>query len=282
MPSEYSRYSCQGKDGRQLSSLRWHPPGAVRARIILLHGIESHAQWFAGTCRWLAKLGFEVFFLERGGSGSDCEVGSAERGDFDGYRTWLEDVDCLAEQVRAMKPALKLHLMGISWGGKLACAVAVRPEPWMDSLILVTPGLVPCVGVSWIKRCAIAWSAFLAPLRRFALPIADTDMFTNSARWQDFIRDDALRVKRVTARFFLENFKLDRFLKKNQAAIHVPMLLMLAGNDRIIVNGETKRRCNSFASPRKKILEYPEAIHTLEFEPNPDLWRKDLLVWLDS
>ncbi len=37
-----------------------------------------------------------------------------------------------------------------------------------------------------------------------------------------------------------------------------------------------------FASPRKKILQYPGSVHTLEFEPNPDLWRKDVLAWLDS
>jgi hypothetical protein len=35
------------------------------------------------------------------------------------------------------------------------------------------------------------------------------------------------------------------------------------------------------ASKEKTIIEYPEAHHTLEFEPDPTRYARDLIVWLD-
>ena len=54
---------------------RWHyrfypPTGQPRpARIVYLHGIQSHGGWYEGSCAHLAAAGFPVYFLDRRGSG---------------------------------------------------------------------------------------------------------------------------------------------------------------------------------------------------------------------
>ena len=59
------------------------------------------------------------------------------------------------------------------------------------------------------------------------------------------------------------------------------MLLLLAGRDRIIDNDQTRRFVERFAGP-KEIVEYPEAHHTLEFEPDPERHIRDLVRWLQD
>ncbi len=247
--------------------------------MVLLHGIESHAGWFAGTCQWLSRLGFHVMALQRRGSGVD----QRQRGDIDSYATWISDVAFFASSLRQQKPEVPIHLLGISWGGKLACACAVSSsQPWMTSLVLVSPGLVRRVDVSLLTKMRIAIDFLLFPGRLYDVPIAGTGMFTKNEAWEDFIAQDALRLKRVTARFLVQNKRLDNFLRKRLKDIKVPVLALFAETDEIIDNERTKAMISRFDSSNKRILEYPGATHTLEFEDNPDIWRKDLLAWLDS
>jgi alpha-beta hydrolase superfamily lysophospholipase len=61
----------------------------------------------------------------------------------------------------------------------------------------------------------------------------------------------------------------------------VPVLLLLAGKDRVIDNHRTRCYVDQFASDDKEIIEYPEAAHTLEFEADPDPFVEDVRSWLD-
>ena len=61
----------------------------------------------------------------------------------------------------------------------------------------------------------------------------------------------------------------------------MPVLLLLAGQDRVIDNARTRRYVESFASQDKTVIEYPEAHHTLEFEPRPHRYLDDLIGWLN-
>ena len=80
-------------------------------------------------------------------------------------------------------------------------------------------------------------------------------------------------------RFLLESARLDGWLSPRRWT--VPTLVQLAGREKIIDNIATRRWVRRrFKGPRK-IVEYPRAFHTLEFEAD-DSWRRDLLGWLDS
>ncbi len=61
----------------------------ARARVVCIHGIQSHGGWYEYSCRRLAEAGFEVFFLDRRGSGLNAQA----RGDAPNFRRRLiEDV----------------------------------------------------------------------------------------------------------------------------------------------------------------------------------------------
>ncbi len=64
--------------------------------------------------------------------------------------------------------------------------------------------------------------------------------------------------------------------------VHVPVLLLLAEHDRIIHNAKVRAFVERFATPDKQVIEYAGASHTLEFEPDPERFIRDVLSWLEK
>jgi alpha-beta hydrolase superfamily lysophospholipase len=55
---------------------------------------------------------------------------------------------------------------------------------------------------------------------------------------------------------------------------------MLAGRDRIINNRRTVAFFRRTAAIKRTLIEYPNAAHTLEFEPDPTTYFDDLAAWI--
>lgn len=283
--AHYTIETCTASDGYVLHYRRYRAVGsAPRARVVCIHGIQSHAGWYEYSCTRLSQAGFDVSFLDRRGSG----MNERNRGDAPSFRRLLDD---LAELLHGWKtadqgskdaapPPSSVFLIAISWGGKLAAALQRRHPGLIDGLALLCPGFRSRVGPSFIERLRIVWARLRKPTKLFPVPLSDPELFTATPRWQQFIRDDALSLRQATARLLVESVRLDGYLKVVPDHVRVPVLLLLAGQDRIIDNTRTRRYVERFASTDKQVIEYPEAHHTLEFEPEPDRPIDDLIRWL--
>jgi alpha-beta hydrolase superfamily lysophospholipase len=251
--------------------------GKPRGRVVFVHGIQSHAGWYEGSCRRLCEAGFSVSFLDRRGSGQNTEA----RGDTPSFRRLLDDIADFLWPLRQQDAALPIFLAGISWGGKPVVALQRRHPGLVDGLALLCPGFCPRVGPKRKERLAIFWARLTAPRRLFPVPLSDPQLFTATPRWQEFIRDDPLSVRQATARFFVESVRLDAYLRFAVSRVRVPILLLLAEHDRIIDNARTRAFFDRIPSPDKEIHEYAGAHHTLEFEADPEPFLADLLRWLE-
>src|SRR5437588_4197213 len=114
-------------DGYRCSYRRYGPTGLERARVVCVHGIQSHAGWYGHSCRRWAAAGYDVFFLDRRGSG----LNSTARGDTPSFRRLLDDVGEFLHDLRN-KAGLPLILVGISWGAKIAVGLARRHPGLLD------------------------------------------------------------------------------------------------------------------------------------------------------
>jgi alpha-beta hydrolase superfamily lysophospholipase len=257
---------------------RYQPAGPPRARVVYLHGIQSHGGWYTHSCDRLRQAGFVVDFLDRRGSG----LNEQDRGDAPGFRRLLDDVAEYVRQVQAQDAALKTFLVGISWGGKLALALQRRHPGLVAGVVLLCPGLYAQVRPSRRQRLGILWARLVAPRRLFPIPLSDPELFTATPRWQQFVRDDPLALRRATARLLIESLRLDGYLRLFvRKHVRVPVLLLLAGKDRITANAPTRRYVERLATTDREVIEYPEAHHTLEFEPEPDRFIDDVRNWLE-
>lgn len=263
-------------DGSLLHARVWRCEQPPIARVVGLHGIISHSGWYAGSCAHLAKAGCEVHFLDRRGSG----LNAVRRGDVDSWQTWLDDVENYLDRLPGEMPRV---LMGISWGGKLAAAVA-RHRPWLLSgLALLCPGIRAQTKASPIQRRLVKLANRIGAQRRqVTIPLQDPALFIEGVNWQQYIASDPLVLRQITLRMALEDLKLDAYVDDSAPFIRTPTLLMLAGRDRIIDNQGMREYFQSIAATNKRTIEYPQAAHTLEFEPDADRFFNDLTEWIVS
>jgi alpha-beta hydrolase superfamily lysophospholipase len=259
---------------------RQYPADSPRAAVVFIHGIQSHGGWYEYSCTELARAGYQVSFLDRRGSGLNTEA----RGDAPSFRRLLDDIaEFLAALPRsAPRGRLPVFLAGISWGGKLAVALERRHPGLVDGLVLLCPGFFARVRPTLGQRLGILLARLFRPRKKFPVPLNDPDLFTATPRWQQFLRDDPLRLHQATARLMIESVRLDGYLRFTPKYVHVPVLMLLASEDRVIRNDWTRDYINKFATPDKEIIEYAGAHHTLEFEPDPERWLADLRGWLDK
>ena len=268
----------RASDGYPLVVRVWPTIGVPRARIVVLHGVQSHGGWYHGLGETLSAAGFEVHFPDRRGSGSN----QLDRGHCPSARRLISDV---AERLKTLKdesPRTPIALAGISWGGKTALVTAANHPDLVDSLSLICPGLLPRVGVSRGERLAIAWAYFTNRRRTFPIPLSDPALFTASLEGRRFIAADPLALRRASAGLLAASTFIDRWVRQAPRRVTQPALLMLGGRDRIVDNAKTRAYFDRLASRDKSVIEYPDAHHTLEFEPDPTRYAQDLAHWLDS
>jgi alpha-beta hydrolase superfamily lysophospholipase len=300
---------------------RYYPPaGPARGLVIGLHGIQSHGGWYTWSSSRLSDAGYAVYFLDRRGAGlnqaarGDCtsyhrlvddvaEFLHHLRGDrSDRFPPPKDHRDS-----PPARPPGPIILMGISWGGRLAAAVEKFHPGLCDAIALLCPGLFSTYDrqVTWWKTIKVMLTRQLWPRRKYPIPLSDPWLFTDSPRWRQFIADDPLMLREGTARmaysngcmtstlcafapgcrsplYFVHLFRqLYKFRRIRPPVIRVPVLLLLAENDRIIDNDLTRHYLERICQNRLEVIEYPGANHTLEFEPDPELHLHDLLGWLE-
>jgi len=247
--------------------------------IVALHGIQSHSGWYTWSSAKLAATGYDVYFADRRGSG----LNGLQRGHADHGLRLLADVRQLIRlaQNEQTDASLPLTLMSVSWGGKIAAALAAtRPEE-VDRLALLYPGLIPQLQPTrWQSLRLNLARRFDVRQKRIDIPLTDPALFTDVAEHQQFIAEDPLTLHRITSGFLNAGRDLDKIIEEHCGRITQPTLLMLAGRDQVINNTATSQLVARFSAERQTLIRYPAAQHTLEFEPDRERFVNDLIEWL--
>ena len=278
-PAPQIRYTLS-RDGYRLAARVWDVSSGSsgrnpRANIVCLHGILSHGGWYLSSCAHLAKAGFAVHLLDRRGSG----LNPLARGDVDRWNTWLSDIEDFLQDLPSAGEVPRI-LLGISWGATLAAAVARHRSDLLAGVGLICPGLYSRKQANVFQRCALRLAGMLGLKKiRVDIPLKDPALFTGTEAMKNYVATDPLALRRITIRFALENLRLGRYATERPEQIRVPTLVMLAELDPIAVNPLVRGFVDRVGHKHKRVIEYPNASHTLEFEPNPVQYYDDLCGW---
>lgn len=268
----------RASDGYAFYLRHWPAAGRPRSRVVFVHGIRSHGGWYGRSCAAVAAAGYEVFLLDRRGAG----LNTAGRGDSPGFRRLLDDIAEFVTEERRKCGWLPTVLAGISWGGKLAVGLPYRKPGLVDGLVLLCPGLVPKVAPPFAGRARIAVARVFRPEKFFPVPLNEPDLFTADPGWQRYVAADRHGLREATARFLFGSFSLDLYLRRAAKRVTVPTLLLLAGQDRVIDNAGTRRFALGFPARDNRVIDYPDAHHTLEFEGDGHPFVGDMVRWLGA
>jgi len=263
--------------GEDLAYVAWRGGAPSGGNVIVyLHGIERHAAWFAKPAAALARAGYDVYCLDRRGSGLNRENRGFPSGHVDRYETLLDDIDAFLETLEGRYG--RRFLAGLSWGGKLALAHGLRRPRYWHGLVLITPGLRARVDLSTRHKLQVLLNARRRPTTPVPIPI-EPEMFTRIPEHLDCIRRDPLRLHHASARCVIESLRLDRHLRRQLPRNELPILVFLAGHDRIIDNPGVIELLKKGKQQVLDILEYHDQTHSIPLDA-PDRLVADLLEWL--
>ena len=117
---DFSEIRIELPDGPFVYGRYWAAP-EPKGAILYHHGIQSHCGWYESSARLLADVGFAVLQVDRRG----CGRNEQHRGDAESSEQLLADAHAARDELRTRSGLDDYHVIGISWGGKLAVAAYV-------------------------------------------------------------------------------------------------------------------------------------------------------------
>ncbi len=260
--ANYEEVSLTLPDGYRAYGRYW-PVSNPRGAVLYHHGIQSHCGWYEASANRLAEATYAVLQLDRRG----CGRNDRDRGHADSAEQLVADAHAARDELARRSGMKEHHVVGVSWGGKLAVAAAVVDPTGVRSLSLVTPGLFPLVGVSTSEIAKIGFAMLYDRHRLFDIPLDDPGFFTAVPQWQRFIATDPLTLRQCTAAFYLASRRLDKTVVKLRELSPMPIHVFLAGDERIINNEATANFFRELDWPNVRITRDAAARHSLEFVP---------------
>jgi alpha-beta hydrolase superfamily lysophospholipase len=274
-PVDYRELTITLPDGYEAYARYWshdRPRGAV----LYHHGIQSHVGWFERSARRLWEAGYAVLQPDRRGSGRN----TAARGHAVSVDQLIADAHCLRDELTSRSGVERQHVIGVSWGGRLALAAYIAEPEGVKSISLVTPGLFPRLAVSKEEAQRIGFIMLYEPERSIDIPLNDPELLTSNVEHQQIIAADPLALREATAAFFLASRRMDRMLPKLADRPAVPMHTFLVGDERIIDNEATLAFLERVGWATSRVTCYDGARHTIEYEPCAARYLDDLVSFL--
>lgn len=275
--ADFEEISLRLPDGYTAYGRYW-PATEPKGAVLYHHGIQSHCGWYERSPAALAGAGYTVLQCDRRG----CGRNESERGHAESADQLIDDAACARDELLRRSALDELHVVGVSWGGRLAVASYVTEPQRVRSLSLVTPGLFPRRGVSADESSRIGFAMLYEQTKLFDIPLDGAELFTQVPKWQSFIKQDPLTLRQATAGFYLASRRMDKIIQKLPASPPVPIHLFLAGEEGIIDNDKTADFIAGLDQKDAVTTRYESARHSLEFEPCADQYTRDLLTFIDQ
>lgn len=257
------------RDGVQQRVRRYVPEGALRATMVIHHGVGEHGGRWERAGSLFRDAGFRVISYDCRGHGETA----GRRGYVESFDHFLDDVeDHLA---LARKDGGKAILLGHSMGGLVAARYAVSDRPQPDLLVLSAPA-INAVVPGWQRSAAPILSKFL-PKVSLATPI-ERGQLTRDTAVEDKYFADPLVFTSVTTRLGAEIFTAMDHTRANAHRIHVPTLVVHGGKD-VLVATRFSEPLGRIEGVTRKV--YPGLLHELFNEPEGPEVINDVVAWLD-
>ncbi|MGE0800793.1 MAG: lysophospholipase [Lautropia sp.] len=263
-------------DGVDLHVEDWLIAEGERARgaVLVVHGLGEHFGRYAHVARALNALGFEVRGYDQRGFGRS----GGARGAIPGADALVDDARSVFDDW-ARRCGCRPFLLGHSMGGAVAARAATGGWIAPRGLVLASPALGG--RISAFGRLRIALGRRLLPDRAVASGIDPDHVSRDRAVVADY-RRDPLNHGLISPR--LAGFIVDAGPASIAAAakLAVPVLLLLAGDDRLVDNEAARRFGRVLPPGRLTEHVYPGCYHELFNAPAAQRERvlADLEVWL--
>ena len=264
-----------GAGGLQIFEQSWHPAGAPRGVLIVVHGLLDHGSRYAAFAEELVGRGFAVYALDLRGH-AHSEGGRVWVKHFDEY---LEDLDVLLARVRAAEPGRPVFLFGHSMGGAIVTLFTVTRKPDVAGVVL--SGAALGIDAPGVQLFGLKVIAALAP-HAGALKLKLKDFSRDPAVVAACEADPLVWHKATPARTAKELVKAVRRIEKSMEDVTVPLLVLHGTADAVTPPRGSKALFDRARSVDKALKLYGDFFHDLLHEPDHARVSADIAAWLEA
>jgi lysophospholipase len=242
--------------------------------LLLLAGRGEYLEKYYETATDLTRRGFDVYSFDWRGQGlSTRMLPNRQKGHVDTYDDYLDDLDFFVETIMLPGAKAPYVILAHSMGGHIALRYLERRADVFEKVVLTAP-LIDLAMHPVLKTIlrAYVWTSVKSGLGNRYVPGAGDSrhpgqVFENNKLTSDRARFESigrllaespdLALGGVTHQWLLATFRsVDRLRQKDFAErIHIPMLIVAAGNDEIVSVKAQKAIRNRLPQCRLEILE---------------------------
>jgi alpha-beta hydrolase superfamily lysophospholipase len=249
-----------------------------RAHVLISHGFAEHSGWWQHVALAFQARGYSAYLFDHFHHGQ-----SAGRvADVPHYNVLTAGIRCALEQgVLPRAKGAPVILFGHSNGGCASLFGLPQFKSQIQALVLSSP----LIRMSWMSQWA-GWVVASAitlvnPGAYWPLPLDPRRLTSVPELWPTYL-SDPLRFHKISGRFYLAMRAATLAVSAMRDTCGVPLLLLTAGDDRVVNLPETHRWYARLTSGERTHLDHPHRQHELFNEVD---WQKPLeevIAWIEA
>lgn len=265
-----------GAAGTRLHYRSWEVE-SPRAAVLVLHGLFEHSRRYRELAGVLGDAGLSTFALDLRGHGAS----QGRRGYVRRFEVFLDDVDRFTAHVRQELPdGLPHFLLAHSMGGLVGIRWLEERDPELAGAVITAPWLALAnPPAPWLEALARTLSRVL-PIVRIPAGLDADDLSHDPERVADYRQDPAI-YSTITPRLLTEALDAGREAFRRKARLDLPLLFILAGDDRIVATERAAALAGSLDGDVTLDVR-PGYYHEVLQETERDAVMAEIVEWFEA
>jgi len=255
----------------------WLPEGEIRAVLLVVHGLAEHSGRYMNLVNRFVPLDYAVYGIDHIGHGRS----EGRRLYVDRFVDFTEPLGTYADMVRCWNPGKPLFLVGHSMGGLIGALHLIAHQKELAGAVLSGPAVKAPGNV---PRAVIFIGRMLSTLlpRLGLVPLEAEGVSRDPAVVKAYLDDPLVCRRKMTARLGAELLGAMERIGAEANRIHLPLLILQGGADRLVDPSGAQMLYEKAASPDKKLIVYEGFYHEVFNEPQHDRVLSDVEQWLEG
>ena len=270
----------EGRENRKLFYQSWLPEGDIRACIVAMHDWGTHSDRMKYPAQYLTEKGYAIYAFDLRGHRRNAGEYPGHMDDMDHIQ---KDIVLFMDIIKKTVGEKKIFVMGHSFGGLISLIYAIH-RPALPGVLVSSPelGLLKksSVGKKLSKKFSGSLSK-LAPTKTIEWIIGQNHLTGDLKILREHIADKE-KTEVISIKSAAEMNNSMKWAMKNAAKLLCPVLIMQAGNDKIVDIVKAKEFYNKVKNEDKTYKEYDGFLHELWNERGRAQVYQDMFIWLEK
>lgn len=263
------------KDGKHIFFRHWKASRQPKAIILIVHGLNSHSNYYQHFAAQLTRSGYEVYAADLRGRGQSA----GERFYLADYQEVISDIDKLMNIINAAHPGLPIFLLGHSAGGVFASVYALLHQARLKGLICESFAFnlpVPSFALAIVK-----FLGQVIPHTRL-IKLKNEDFSRNTLLVEKMNNDPLLEGEKQPAKTMQQLLLASEYLKNDMPALKLPLLILHGTADKATRPEGSRYLMEHASSADKELKLYEGYYHDLLNDKYNEIVIKDIVQWLNK